>query len=640
MVKRAWSVIAVVFSGIILVVLATAGWNWYRHLNDRVFASFRNHSDMGVSARDYRFDPTQNILTLINGRMSFPGLNIKADTIKVSITPPRWFDIWRRKIPVTPTQLTINNAVIDVKPESLDIPYSQLELIEINQAQLGVWKGVQALQLSELQLKPETGGKYQVMAQGAVEPWLLEGELTQSDTSLRGTLSYENNDLSEVLGSSRVHGDIQIESRVFWSPKTGSVLNAQAKGSAGQFQFDDFVLNWQGWETEPFQTTWMMDRKPKISVQLISPGIQFEQQISLEKNEKDRSDLPVIFQQLKADEFEIAFGGEDIKLDNARFALATSEQNYHFSAKISEGGKVEASGQLFERLAESGLQKIALTNVPWSPFWQQFSPIDSIGKKSRFDFTYHQKQRQADLVISHWQKNQKTFSTASLAERLLASAKGRGTLLVPLEPNVGLATLGQSVKRNARQQMDSIAKRPFQYLSTLVPNSFYPYLEHQPGLAELSESGQQNLQLMKTLAELRPWLRWEIHTAVSEEKDWPVLASQELKKTLYELSKASHQDGNDIPESVRENLIERMYLGTQKQKLPDIGFQSKEERIKHAEKWLINSWPENPGLMKELQDGRINLLHSEIQQAGFAGRVTIQPSVYNAPDTRAQLILQ
>ena len=672
-VKKARLGIAVVFCGLLFTGLIVQILSGYNQLTERLFASIQQQTGFDLETDRIHYDSINHKLTLTAVSLAAPGLNIKADTLQVAIAEIRWIDMWRTTLPVSIRNFKFQNALVQVDPSNLQpdvhLLYSDISTIQIESGVLLISGSGWSLPFSFLTLNTDAldsndDSSVQVQAAGVQDFfWNFEGALSGGEYSLTGVLTFENQPLSSVMSasqyasqhtsqyssqySSQYKGELNATLSVQWTVAQGLSLQGKVSGSEGQYTGDNFSFSWKHWGIDNYRKSGNSSEKTAIELQVSGLDLSLSkgkvQQLPSEVMHR-LQELPVVILEVQAGEASIHFAGKrrsSLKLENIEFqsySQAYNKIDYGFEAHLPSGGRMNLTGSLAQ--SEKKTDSVYRLNL------ERFSPDDfNMGRAiahlpafgKTYNFSYNSSGQKGVLDFS----KKMTVMTGSLLERLLIDSKGRGEIIFVPKATVGLFELWAVATKDFVKQLEIIGKNPYQYLSILVGQPVDSYIEYIPGKAILSQSGSENIKGISRLITLRPWLKWQIEVSVSNDEDWPQIARFELENTLDLLYHTSHPDAPiPMPLDIREQLLEQMYLGTQQQKLPDVGLQSREERIKQAEQFLVDSWPKNPKLMNKLLTERIGLLKSRLDEAGFdRSKITIKESSKDSTQPRSSLIL-
>ena len=597
---------AVFICGLLTAVLLK-GWLWYGQLTERIYAGVQQQVGVELNAERVQYDPVSKKLLLDTVTVSAPGLDISAPALELGITAPWWLGIGRKAFPTAIEYSRFSHASLWVTaPESL-IPLTRLGHVFFRNGVIYPGQESRPLSFSFLGFSPEPEGsavKIEALGVNGLS-WSFNGAQNLEDDVISGVLKFEQQEISQFLSDTGYSGRFDASMDFLWDGSRSLRLSGDIRGGAGSYQSGDFRFQWDSWQFPDGEfTDWNVadssqllefnETRLQLSGTRISPFVDWVKA------------LPVAVSGLAANQLLISSRQEYFKdaiLDHVQLTLQGNRQ-YQFMARVASGGSLLLNGDaggtyqlVFEDVAPQVLGLLSTTR--------------QLGFADRhYNFAYNKSTGVGRL--SFWQ--QKALDNYSLIEKLLFDVNGQAELLFS-NKGINLHELRAETGRQLTDKLEVIQNSPFTYLSGITEQPFQPYLEHIPGKPDLTASSEKNLSALKAASKLRPGLKWQLETGVAISEDWPHIARSAFEQTLAKL----HPDDEQglPPEEVREKLIEQLYLVTQKQKIPEVGLVTREERIQQAEQWLIESWPENPELINQLLKERKELLDRKLRQNGL-----------------------
>lgn len=617
---------AVLFCGLLATALVK-GWLWYNQLTERIFASVQQQTGFKLDAKRIQYDLVNEKLRLNSVSISAPGLDVSARSLELGIASPRWRDIGRQVFPVTIEYASFAGSSLHANsPQSL-LPLTGLGNTFFHKSVMHPGSGSRPLSLSFLSLTPQPDTSIIDVESSGDDglSWSFAGTLDVENNHVSGALNFEQQDIARFLSDSGYSGHFDASLDFSWSGSKPLLLTGNMQGSAGSYQSEDFLLRWEGWQFSNIQL---------IDWQLAGNN----QALQLDKAELQLSEARItrFFNWLKeqpfySSRFDVTqlnvkpypdSGG--LVFSNANLMLNADNEPYQFTAKPSSGGRLSINAD------SSGAYQLKLENVTPQRLGILSAVQQSDFADKRYHFFYNSHTGMARLLF----RQKKALKDYSFTERLLFDANGRAELSF-VAKGIELLDLRSVIGSQINKQLEAIRITPFTYLSQLTDKPLMAYLEHTPGKPDLTLSGEENLKTLKKLSALRPGIKWQLETRISDSEDWPQIARNQLEQTLIDL----YQEDGIPPEHEREKLIEQLYLVTQKQKMPDVGLVSKNERVLQAEQWLIDSWPKNPELIDQLLAGRKKQLAASLENNGLH-EITILSTGQTDDQPRSRLLIK
>ena len=625
---------AVLFCGLLTAVFVKGGL-WYSQLTERVFASVQQQVGFELDAERIQFDPVNEKLLLSSASVSAPGLDIRARSLELGITGPRWLDIGRQVFPVTIKYASFSGSSLRAdSPQSL-LPFTVLGNTFFHEGIIHPGLDNRPLSFSFLGLNSQPDASViDVESSGSNGlSWSFAGTLDAEKDHVVGKLNFEQQDIAKFLSDSSYSGHFDGSLGFFWSGSEPLSLTGNIKGDAGSYQADDFLLRWEGWQFSNIRLTdWkfsgdepvlLLDETVlQLSDGRISPFLDW---FKAQPFYSPRLNLTQLNVKAYPDSSEIV-------LSNASLIRNSDDGSYQFTAKPLSGGllsiNADPRGSYQLKFENVTPQRLGLL-----PTVRQFGFSDR-----RYSLSYNSNTGMARLLfqqeLQEELQQQKKRDDLTLTERLLFDASGQAELSF-VAKGIGLLDLSRVTGSEINRQLEAISTLPFNYLSQLTGNPLQAYLEHISGKPDLTPGSEDNLKALKKSSELRPGLRWQLETCVSDSEDWPQIARNQLEQTLTDL----YPEEGVPPEDEREKLVEQLYLVTQKQRMPDVGLVARDERILQAEQWLIDSWPKNPELIDQLMDERKKHLAVSLEKKGLLG-ITIISAQQKYDQPRSRLLIK
>ena len=612
---------------VLLAVTVVKGWLWYNQLTQRIFTSVQEQIGFELGAEQIQYDPVSEKLLLGSVSLSNSGLDISAGSLELGISSPRWRDIGRQVFPVTIEYASFAGSDLRADaPESL-LPLSDLGNIFFHQGVMRPGLNSRPLSFSFLGLNPQSGTSViNIESSGGNGlNWSFNGILDAEKNGISGHLNFEQQDIAKFLTDNDYSGAFDASLKLSWVGSEPLLLSGDLQGGEGGYQSDGFLLHWEGWQFSNVQIAdWQFAKNSQV-LALDKTDLQFSI-ASISPLFNWLKALPFVSSHVEISRLNINSrpDSDDIVFTDAELNLNDDNKTYQFTGESSSGGHLfisaDISGSYQLRLENETAQNLGLL-----PVVKQHDFSDR-----RYNFTYNSNSGVAGLLF----RRQKPLKDLSLTERLLFDSRGRAELSFTVRHTEPFNLKGVITSRIG-SQLETINSMPFTYLSQIVDNSLSAYLEHVPGKPELTSGSQDNLKTLKKLSDLRPGLKWQLETSVSDTEDWPLIARHQLEQTLTDL----YPGEGAPPEEEREALVEQLYLVTQKQKIPDVGVVSKDERVLQAEQWLVDSWPRNPELINQLLDERKKYLATSLQKIGL-NDITILSAGKNEDQPRSRLLVK
>jgi uncharacterized protein involved in outer membrane biogenesis len=245
-----------------------------------------------------------------------------------------------------------------------------------------------------------------------------------------------------------------------------------------------------------------------------------------------------------------------------------------------------------------------------------------------------------------------------LAVALLKDSQGRIAVELPISGDLNNPQFSvlPIVWQTLRNLLLRAVQAPFKFIGGLVSGGAQVDLSNvrfAAGSEQLDAQAQSSLDLLAKALDERPALRLEIEGSSAQSSDGPLLAEQRLEREYQRIFYKILQRRGDavpaeasqlqVPEDEKASLLDALYRRFLKQQPPaawsELPDEARSNRLRQA---LLETWSQSPLMLRklaqaraasikdylvdhgELQDQRIYLLDTRIEQADSDGRVSTQ----------------
>ncbi len=632
-------------------------------LANKVLASISNADGVEVSVAGSEFDPVSVSFIFKGVRVVYGDVLIQSKEMMVRLSVSSLFRAYFNNEVMAFSHLVFLDSTLKVNTDSLlqaglpvflrsmsDAVKFARGLIVLEGRDLPLGKTIAFNDLEIL----DKGEHIQIEADSNIGSfnWRFFGRLLSTDNVLSGQLELEDIPVSSLMQADDIEGKVDASLSVTWSAEEGVSAEGALMGKAGSYRSDGLTVSWAEWTVTDFNIK--PSGKPKGRLEIRSADINMAsmdhwQEVLLNVY----SALPVTLSDLTIQDGTVNVPGvhSPWKLTNLLATIMIGQDafvEYKGNGKVKGRGLISLSGygRLFDNQVTENY-RLSFSDIPLSAISPQYlNLIDLNTDQGRLNLTYKSDAAKGLIEIAGLNDNSgRNKRTKSRLEVLLTSRKNRMSLPLYFNESASQLPFFDSLYSQLRQKLEGITNDPFQYLSELLPagEKLSPIIEYQPGKVSIKPGSLSNFKNAAQVLHERPLLKLDISVAVDRERDWPVLAKAELEKNLAELyavlKPLSVENKVPMPQRVREQLLEQMYLAVQKRKLPEIDGLSHARRLENAELWLINNWPENSELLVDLQRRRMEEVRDIFQQFGVdEKRFTIRKSGSNGNQTESQMI--
>ncbi|OED40467.1 hypothetical protein ACH42_16375 [Endozoicomonas sp. (ex Bugula neritina AB1)] len=618
----------------LLILLFGIGWYSYSHLPEQVINALRKTTHLDIRTDSAGFNLFSRQLNLRDVSFNVSGVEITAKAVDLVVQYDHWLDIWLTDAPTAIGDVSVRNAIITITQADIEpLTIKPEQAVTFDQGVLNVDGLDKPVPFSEVILFPVDDQGFTLQARGVGKlPWLFEGRLRSEGVFLLGQLGLSEQPLSLYMPESeKISGVFNSNLKVEFSQERGLRFEGRIEGKEGKYEHNGSALLWANWQINDFLYSPSSALKSDIELDVTS----VELQLSAADSEQSYRSLLSFLQQLPFQPSTINTANGVLRVDDGSWMLRDILLNikkmneeslqYHLSADLQSGGQVGFVGILDNQKGD-GFQnyQLQLKQVVLNDSWGPYTSIDGYSlKESMLSLTYDSVKQLGQLVLEDWRykedADQHQVSMAFL-KRLLSNKQGDAITPFVMEPPVSIIMFVEQVQKAVLSEWKNIIGSPFEYLDRLLSDRLSPTLNYHLGESSLTLKSLKNVNNIKTVMAMKSDLRLVVSVGVSEQKDWDILARHELNQALMELYKIAHPDMSEaMSETSRGQLVELMYLNTQKQKLPDVGEQSVKERQAYAEQWLLEHWPKNPLLLVELQQRRVREMRKQLSAIGLSG---------------------
>lgn len=274
-------------------------------------------------------------------------------------------------------------------------------------------------------------------------------------------------------------------------------------------------------------------------------------------------------------------------------------KNWYFDAKGALRGSITFSAKGY--LKRNGHYVLTTLSLPRIALDQKLLK----GMVAGAELKAVEDRYEARITIQSWSQQ-----WGQLKKWLLPS-KGFASFRVTVTKST-IDAVASALQSYLQQQESAVQISPFTYLHQQLNMPLQSQIAFESGHAQLSVAAQQNMTKLAAVLQQRPLLKAKLIVGFNPETDGGELAKQELNAMLVSLNPQASSNP-----TLRNQLIEQMYLSMQKQKLPDIGKLTPAQRAAQAEQWLLANWPKNNADLAALLEQRRATLQALINSAAF-----------------------
>ena len=623
-----------VFFLFLIVLLPALGWYSYSNLTDNVINTLRKTTSLNFENDDGHFDLFSKRLTLQDVSLSQPGMEVSARSVDVRLKYSSWLDIWLSRAPVSIGDVSVQDARIKITSAQVtSLKLKPEQTITIDRGTLVINGLDKPVIFSEIILFPVLDEGFNLKARGVGEqPWLFDGQLTTKDLFLIGQLELSERPLSLLIhDSADVYGTYNASLSVEFSQQ-GVSFEGGVEGGEGLYELNGSTLSWKHWQLNDFRYVLAEEEKPEVELTL--SGID----LALSSVDVGKpylfpievlNQFPVTPTIINAPDGSFRINDSSWLLRNVFLSTqegSGTDLSYRLNADLQSGGQMSFLGVLAEGDSDhSHHYQLQLNNIVLDESWSAYRVVDGYDLKGSYlSLVYDSIDQAGTLTVEKWQY-QAVSDVHQLSmdylKHLLTNKQGVSVTPFSLSPSVTANQFAGSVQQAVFKEWEKIAAKPLQYLALVIDDQLSSTMTYYAGKHLLTDEGLENLNKIKALLAVRPNLKLLVSVSVSEQHDWNVLAQKELNQSLTQLYKALEPEQNEpVPVELRGQLVEQIYLNTQKQKIPEVGEKNVQDRQNSAERWLLDHWPKNPVLLTELQQLRIQQMRRQLSSMGFTDR--------------------
>lgn len=453
----------------------------------------------------------------------------------------------------------------------------------------------------------------------------LTGELDISQVSLSKALESLTLNCASCYGRGSVKADLGVE----WTRQSGIELEGTATISEGGFSSDSGVeLKWKSLQLEGISL-----KKNRLSVQnmtLDKADAYLKKAFGSDLNQPWGQDSGISVKTVDLSQSNIYLGTDEdrafLSKTDARLDYESREQfAYQLTGLWREQIPVTVNGRNHRAQSDQSFMNLSARNVDLSlllPEERNVLGYDLSGSRAHLSLESKGCVRaKGQLVITELEaQGDGEGVSLSNVKALLTNAQGQ--IRMPLNVDWQKPSLVMEVNQSIAQQWTNVYENPLKYLSKIADAdlSASRFMTMPAASSQLSKASSGSLDALAKVLKLRPHLALSLHVNVSRQRDWPEMAKHELEASLNQLysaiNKTKKGEVQAIPADVRGQLIEQMYLQTQNRKLPEVGEETPEQRIKQAEQWLLKNWPANGEKLEKLMDDRVAAVRKALLEAG------------------------
>ncbi len=639
-----------------------------------------NQSGIKLSYEDSHYNPWRGQLVLTGARLTLgEGLTINARNMELS---PSWFSLvldgfQLSQIEFHHSEITVHREQLKAQKqpwvifngmESADLLFNSATIrwLSDNEKNNACYPSC-SIKVQKLALKGVNKEQAEVVATGQLQgaDWQFNGKLAGESQTLDGVLDIENLSLNSFGSwyqkSAKVALAGYFDGRFNLHWQAGSAMEMKGTGHTGEGGMIDKELsvNWDSVELKDItyssdSNRWQVDKlffeKPTIKtgsrvMQPLALILRLSETVGINSAIfKDAELNTEALWGVNASELSVLFQGKAL--------------SYTLNGKLQKGETIQMDGS-FSGAEEFATHRYQLT-LGAAVAGQGVIPAfvgsyDLTGTRVRLSFngteTLDSFQGDGSLTLQGLSsgvfKNNEGVHRLTLA--LLTDSRGIiQTSFAIKKTKKDVAPSKDMLAQAINAHWKVVAAKPFVYLSRIkeVSSKISPQVTFAEGKSVLEEDSVKNLQTLTIALKERPGLAIAVEGHASRQLDWPALSALELEDALHELygvmnkAAAGHPD-QAIPDAIRNNLIEQMYLRTQKRKMPEISSQSEAQRVAVAERWLLENWPYGGESLDKLADSRSRVIINRLQDGGITPeRIKKLPSKVSESRSLSKIVLE
>ncbi|WP_062266669.1 DUF748 domain-containing protein [Endozoicomonas arenosclerae] len=662
-------IVLVILLSLISVVLLVPG-----RYTDQLLQQIENQTGVEVLpvAKEYSFATGEFLLTNPELRIS-PGITLKSESIGLNVA---WTSLWKDKIELNridfrKPRIFIDLAIIGQKPpmpnlyqflrETGRFVFEEGSMKVVNTEQAGS-SSVVNIDFNKMELATQRLDQIDVEMVNESESinWTLGGVIDLNELSLSGQLSIDKMPLSEVTKQGFIHcsecslgGTLSSDLSVEWSTETGMELTGTAKVMEGLYQNESSGLDirWNELLADGFQFKNREGSVEDLSFrdgQLIVDGRLLEQVAKTVD-----SPLPVAVKNI---EFNGTIQSARSK-DRALFSESRVELEvlnpgqfaYQLNGQWQERVPVFMEGQMDLKNPVSSTLNMSARDVDLSMLpasARSIAGYDLAGSRVNLNLASSAGGGAKGKVVFSRLKAKPIKPELNINQVKALMTNVKGSFSINVSARGGQSPL-TAAKEATLVTWKNVLDQPMSYLSQRagLSESLSNNMKLPAGKAILSKDDQIQLKGWSRVLQIRPELNLSIEAVATRDKDWPTMSKAELEADLVELysaiSRSKPGEIKEIPADIRGQLIEQMYLRAHNRKLPEIGSDSQDKRVKEAEQWLLRNWPANQEKMSKLAADRLMAVEEYLKREGVKNKriLSASPAVVEKAESAVEIKL-